>query len=84
MMWGANPPGREPSPSLLPRLRRVLPVIRALRRKLPGVAIAIDTTKAEVAEQALDAGASVVNDISGLRFDPRLAQLAARYKSRLS
>jgi dihydropteroate synthase len=61
-------------------LRRVLPVIRGLRRKLGSVPISIDTTKAEVARQALDAGASVLNDVSGLRFDPRLAEVAIRYR----
>jgi dihydropteroate synthase len=61
-------------------LRRVLPVVRGLRRKLGSVPISIDTTKAEVARQALDAGASVLNDVSGLRFDPRLAEVAVRYR----
>ena len=59
-------------------LNRVLPVIRGLRRKLRSVPISIDTTKAEVAEQALRAGASIINDVSGLRFDPRLAEVARR------
>jgi len=60
-------------------LDRVLPVIRGLRRKLRSVPISIDTTKAEVAEQALRAGASVINDVSGLRFDARLAEVAWRH-----
>ena len=64
-------------------LRRVLPVIRNLRRKLRGVPISIDTTKAEVAEQALQAGANILNDISGLRFEPRLAQVAQQYRAPL-
>jgi dihydropteroate synthase len=58
--------------------RRVLPVVRGLRRKLPRVPISIDTTKAEVAEQALDAGAGILNDVSGLRFEPLLAEVARR------
>ena len=45
----------------------------------PGVPISIDTTKAEVAEQALEAGAHILNDISGLRFEPRLAQVAKQF-----
>jgi dihydropteroate synthase len=61
-------------------LRRVLPVIRSLRCKLRSTPISIDTTKAEVAEKAAQAGASILNDISGLRFDPRLADVARRYK----
>lgn len=57
-------------------LARVLPVIRGLRRKLPLLPISIDTTKAAVAERALEAGAAILNDISGLRFEPRLADVA--------
>jgi dihydropteroate synthase len=64
-------------------LRRVLPVIRNLRRKLRRVPISIDTTKAEVAEQALQAGANILNDISGLRYEPRLAQVAQQYRAPL-
>jgi len=60
-------------------LRRVLPVIRGLRKKLPSIPISIDTTKAAVAEEALRAGASILNDVSGLRFDRCLAQVAFRY-----
>ena len=59
-------------------LRRVLPVIEALARRTT-VPISIDTTKAEVARQALEAGASIINDISALRMDPDLAPLTARY-----
>lgn len=57
-------------------LRRVIPVIEAAvdRVDLP---ISIDTTKAAVARAALDAGAEIVNDISGLRFDPELATVVA-------
>jgi dihydropteroate synthase len=47
---------------------------------LPSIPISIDTTKAEVAEQAVQAGANILNDISGLRFDPRLAEVARCYK----
>jgi dihydropteroate synthase len=75
-------PGAQPV-SAQEELRRVLPVIRGLRSKLPLVPISIDTTKAEVAEQALDAGATILNDISGLRFEPRLAEVANRYRAPL-
>jgi len=60
-------------------LARVLPVIRGLRRRRRGLTISIDTTKAEVAEHALRAGASIINDVSGLRFDARIAQVAAQH-----
>jgi dihydropteroate synthase len=56
---------------------RVLPVIRALRRQ-SDVAISVDTTKCQVARQALDAGADIVNDISALGADPAMPALVAR------
>jgi dihydropteroate synthase len=71
-------PGSQPIPAE-EELRRVLPVIQGLRRKMRSVPISIDTTKAEVAEQAVRAGASLVNDVSGLRFDPRIAEVARRH-----
>jgi len=56
--------------------RRVVPVVRALRSAGAGP-ISVDTTKAEVAAAALDAGADMVNDVSGLRFDPAMGRLVA-------
>jgi len=63
--------------SVQEELARVLPVLQALsgRMKIP---VSIDTQKPEVAEAALDAGAYVINDISGLKSDPRIAEVAAR------
>jgi dihydropteroate synthase len=59
-------------------LARVLPVIRALHANLPGeIMISIDTYKAEVARQALDAGACIINDIWALRQDPHMAALVS-------
>src|SRR3989441_3765198 len=58
-------------------LARVLPVLRALRGRLK-IPVSIDTQKSEVAEAALDAGAQIINDISGLKSDPRIAEVAAR------
>jgi dihydropteroate synthase len=57
-------------------LRRVLPVIEALARR-SAVPISIDTTKAQVARRALEAGASMINDVSALRVDPDMAPMAA-------
>jgi dihydropteroate synthase len=57
--------------------RRVVPVVEALAGRV-SVPISVDTTKASVALAALAAGAEIVNDISGLRFDPALAEEAAR------
>src|SRR5262245_3170208 len=56
--------------------RRVVPVIEGLRARGPG-RISIDTTRAVVARAALDAGADLVNDVSGLRFDSSMAPLIA-------
>jgi dihydropteroate synthase len=57
-------------------LQRVVPVIEGLRRRGAGP-LSVDTTKAEVAREALDAGADLINDVSGFRFDPAMAPLAA-------
>ncbi len=59
-------------------LSRVIPVIEKVRRLFP-VTISIDTYKAEVARQAIEEGAEMVNDISGLRFDPDLRKIVAGY-----
>jgi len=60
-------------------LSRTMPVIEELARRV-NVPLSIDTYKADVAKRALDAGASMVNDISGLRFDPEMAGVVAEYK----
>ena len=59
-------------------LRRLLPVLEALRGKLK-IPISVDTQKSAVAELALRAGAEIVNDISSLRSDPQLARVAAKH-----
>lgn len=71
-------PGSEPI-SVEEELRRVIPVISALRKKTDTL-ISIDTTKSEVAEAALDAGADMINDISSFRVDFKLLSLAAQKK----
>ncbi len=68
-------PFAEPVP-LEEELRRVLPLIEAVAAESP-IPISIDTYKAAVARSALEAGASIINDISALRFDPEMAPLAA-------
>ncbi len=70
-------PGAEPV-ELEEELRRTIPVIEAISAKLD-VPISIDTYKAEVARRAIEAGATMVNDISGLRFDPEMASVVAEY-----
>jgi dihydropteroate synthase len=60
--------------------RRVIPVIESLAARI-AVPISIDTYKATTAAAALNAGASIVNDVSGLRFDSRLAEVAAQHRA---
>jgi dihydropteroate synthase len=59
--------------------KRLRPVFGGLRRLLK-IPISIDTQKAEIAEAALDAGAQIINDISGLKSDPRIAKVAAQHR----
>jgi len=59
-------------------LKRIIPVIEALAREIR-IPISIDTYKSEIARGALDAGASMVNDISGLRFDPKMPEVVSQY-----
>ncbi len=70
-------PNFSPLP-LAEELRRVIPVIKLLAEQLPPeVMLSVDTYKAEVARQALEAGACILNDITALRGDPAMAALAA-------
>lgn len=67
---------KSPLP-LQEEIARILPVIERLHAEMPFVPLSVDTYKAEVARAALDAGASLVNDISGLTYDPLMAALVA-------
>ena len=71
-------PGSQPL-AIEEELRRTLPVIEALTKEI-NTPISIDTYKSEVAKRALDAGAAMVNDISGLRFDPEMPKVVSAYK----
>jgi dihydropteroate synthase len=61
-------------------LQRVLPVIRALKQKQPHCVISVDTYKSGVARAAVEAGAEIVNDISGFRWDPQMRKTVAALK----
>ena len=74
-------PGAEPLPEE-EELRRIIPLIERLSAELT-VPISVDTYKSSVAKKALEAGASIVNDISGLRFSPDMAQVVAEYGAAL-
>jgi dihydropteroate synthase len=68
-------PGAAEAPADI-EIARVVPVVRELARR--GAVVSIDTRKAAVANAALNAGAAIVNDVSGLNFDPAMARLVAK------
>jgi len=72
-------PGAEPIPTD-EELQRLLPVLEQLLKKTE-VPISVDTYKSKVAEAALKAGAHIINDISGLRFDPSMKDVVARHQA---
>ncbi|MFQ5787753.1 MAG: dihydropteroate synthase [Thermodesulfobacteriota bacterium] len=63
-------------------LGRVIPVIKEAVKRFE-VPLSVDTTKAKVAEEALKEGVSIINDISGLKFDPKIADIASKYNAGL-
>jgi dihydropteroate synthase len=73
--------GESTRPGSLPveveeELRRTIPVVREIHRRAPEGVISIDTRRAAVAEAAVEAGAQIINDVSGFRDDPRLVETA--------
>ena len=70
-------PGSDPLP-LDEELRRVIPVIDGVSTKVD-TPLSIDTYKSAVAKKAIEAGAEMINDISGLKFDPKMAHVAAKH-----
>jgi dihydropteroate synthase len=69
-----------PAVSTEEELKRVLPVIAELKKKHPAAVLSVDTYKADVARAAVGAGAEIVNDVSGFRWDPRMAKTVAELK----
>jgi dihydropteroate synthase len=59
-------------------MKRVLPVVEALAQRHPNAVLSVDTLKSTIARAALDAGAHIVNDVSGLRLDPKMADVISR------
>jgi dihydropteroate synthase len=57
---------------------RILPVVERLKKNID-IRISIDTTKSDVAGECLKAGADIINDISGFKFDPRMAEIVSQY-----
>jgi dihydropteroate synthase len=82
---GPSAAGEFPVPPKKPvsepeELERVLPVIRALKQKAPHCVVSIDTYRASVAHAAVEAGAEIVNDVSGFRWDPQMKKTIASLK----
>ena len=74
---GSRVGAENPSVSADDELKRVLPVISAIKQAKPAAFVSIDTYKAPVARAAAEAGAEIVNDVSGLTWDPRMAETLA-------
>ena len=60
-------------------IERVLPIVRALVKEFSDIVISVDTVKSETARAVAGEGAAIINDVSGLRLDPRLASVAAQH-----
>ncbi len=80
--------GESSRPGAIPisakeEIERAVPAIHAIKAKFPEAVISIDTVKADVAEQACDAGASIINDITGLEGDPEMGKVAAKFNARV-
>jgi dihydropteroate synthase len=73
-------PGAKPTVSADEELCRVLPVVAELKKQRPNAVISIDTYKASVARAAVAAGAEIVNDVSGFRWDSRMAATISEMK----
>lgn len=74
-------PGASPV-TVEEELKRIIPLVASLAKRV-AIPISVDTMKARVAQAALDAGASIVNDVTALRFDPEMASIVARMEAGL-
>ena len=72
-----------PKVSLDEELKRVIPILTKIKSFDSNIIVSIDTTKSEVAEIALSEGADIINDVSGLQYDPKIAEVASRHKAGL-
>ncbi len=75
-----TPTPAQPAVSEQEELDRVIPVISALKKKQPDAVVSVDTYKAKVARAAVQAGAEIVNDVSGFRWDPQMAKTLVELK----
>lgn len=75
---GSKAGGENPTVTAEEELRRVMPVIAGLKQRKPTAVVCVDTYKAKVAQAAVEAGAEIVNDVSGLQWDPEMTGTLAR------
>ena len=75
---GARVGGSDAAVNTDEELRRVLPVIAGVRKARPSLIVSVDTYKSAVAKAGIDAGADIVNDVSGLEWDPQMAATLAK------
>jgi dihydropteroate synthase len=76
---GSNAGGEAPAVTADEEQARLLPVLEGILRARPGAIVSVDTYKAATAHAALAAGAEIINDVSGLTWDPMLAQVCAEF-----
>lgn len=74
-------PGGAVAVSTEEELLRVIPVLTGLSHRRPDAVLSVDTVKSAVATAAIDAGAHIVNDVSGFRLDPRMGEICARARA---
>lgn len=74
---GAKAGMERPAVSAEEEMRRVLPVVVAVKESRPDAIVSVDTYKAKVAEAAIEAGADIINDVSGLNWDPKMKKAIA-------
>lgn len=74
---GAKAGMERPAVSAEEEMRRVLPVVVAVKESRPDAIVSVDTYKAKVAEAAIEAGADIINDVSGLNWDPKMKKALA-------
>jgi dihydropteroate synthase len=74
---GAKAGMERPTVNAEEEMRRVLPVVVALKESRPGALVSVDTYKAKVAQAAVEAGADIINDVSGLQWDPKMKKTLA-------
>ena len=76
--YSSRPNAQEVSPQ--EELQRVVPVVEALVKHFPDIRISVDTFRAEVARESLEAGACIINDISAGQIDPAIWEVVAHYQ----